>query len=309
MPTATSKPPRRSCGRRAWPRRPPEPIATTPRASSPWPRRPGGCPRQLKSETDFSAKSDDFAGAGPGAGRAGPGQGRGRRLREGRRNRGPQGHPQGEHRVRHGHPLRGGRRRIIDAYLHGGGRGARVLIEGTGIDAETLHEIALHVAFAKPTFLSRDEVPADEVDKARPPLLEITKRRGQARSGVAEDRRGPAQRLVRRAGAARAGRLRREETEDPDEFSATARSPGSSWPRSAAERERSPHAATTTIPLGALAAARRSLKLSGEAFAGEAASASTAHRAASWRGHRRACATTSVSRWRSSSAAATSGGA
>jgi elongation factor Ts len=66
----------------------------------------------------------------------------------------------------------------IDAYLHGGGR-AGVLIEAEGVDAELLHEIALHVAFAKPSFLTRDEVPADAVEKERAALLEITKTEGK----------------------------------------------------------------------------------------------------------------------------------
>ncbi|MEL6981339.1 MAG: translation elongation factor Ts [Actinomycetota bacterium] len=67
---------------------------------------------------------------------------------------------------------------VIDAYLHGGGRSG-VLIEGTGVSPEVLHEVAMHVAFAKPTFLSRDEVPADEVEKERAALLEITKNEGK----------------------------------------------------------------------------------------------------------------------------------
>ncbi len=66
----------------------------------------------------------------------------------------------------------------IDAYVHGGGR-AGVLIEGQGIDAELLHEIALHIAFAKPTYLTRDEIPADEVERERAALLEITKSEGK----------------------------------------------------------------------------------------------------------------------------------
>jgi elongation factor Ts len=67
---------------------------------------------------------------------------------------------------------------VIDAYLHGGGR-MGVLVEGTGVDPEVLHEIALHIAFARPTFLSRDEVPADEVEKEKAALLEITKSEGK----------------------------------------------------------------------------------------------------------------------------------
>lgn len=67
---------------------------------------------------------------------------------------------------------------LIDAYVHGGGR-AGVLVEAKGVDAETLHEIALHIAFAKPTYLSRDEIPADDVERERAALLEITKNEGK----------------------------------------------------------------------------------------------------------------------------------
>lgn len=67
---------------------------------------------------------------------------------------------------------------VIDAYIHGGGK-TGVLIEGTGVDADVLHEIAMHVAFAKPAYLSRDEVPADEVEKEKAALLEITKNEGK----------------------------------------------------------------------------------------------------------------------------------
>jgi elongation factor Ts len=66
----------------------------------------------------------------------------------------------------------------IDAYIHGGGRSG-VLVEGTGVSEEILHEVAMHIAFAKPTFLSRDEVPADEVEREREALLEITKNEGK----------------------------------------------------------------------------------------------------------------------------------
>ncbi|MFT7601440.1 MAG: elongation factor Ts [Acidimicrobiales bacterium] len=67
---------------------------------------------------------------------------------------------------------------LIDAYLHGGGK-AGVLVEGAGIDAGLLHEIALHIAFAKPRFLSRAEVPEEEIEKERAALLEITKQEGK----------------------------------------------------------------------------------------------------------------------------------
>ncbi len=67
---------------------------------------------------------------------------------------------------------------VIDAYVHGGGRSG-VLIEAEGVDADVLHEVAMHVAFAKPSYLSRDEVPAEEIEKEREALLEITKNEGK----------------------------------------------------------------------------------------------------------------------------------
>ncbi len=67
---------------------------------------------------------------------------------------------------------------VIDAYLHGGGK-AGVLVQGEGITPELLHEIAMHIAFAKPKYLSRDEVPADDVERERAALLEITKNEGK----------------------------------------------------------------------------------------------------------------------------------
>ena len=70
---------------------------------------------------------------------------------------------------------------MIDTYLHvQDGRGVNgVMVEGSGVDQETLHQVALHIAFAKPTTLTRAEVPSDLVDKERAALLEITKAEGK----------------------------------------------------------------------------------------------------------------------------------
>ncbi|MFT5203960.1 MAG: elongation factor Ts [Candidatus Aldehydirespiratoraceae bacterium] len=69
----------------------------------------------------------------------------------------------------------------IDTYLHvQDGRGVNaVVVEGTGVSAEDLHQVALHIAFAKPTYLSADEVPEEEATKERASLLEITKAEGK----------------------------------------------------------------------------------------------------------------------------------
>ena len=70
---------------------------------------------------------------------------------------------------------------ILDTYLHSqDGRGVNaVVVEGNGVSQEDLHQVALHVAFAKPTYLSSDEIPADDIEKERVSLLEITKAEGK----------------------------------------------------------------------------------------------------------------------------------
>ena len=66
----------------------------------------------------------------------------------------------------------------VDAYVHGGGRSG-VLIEAVGVSPEVLHEVAMHVAFARPSYLSRDDVPAEEVERERAALLDITRNEGK----------------------------------------------------------------------------------------------------------------------------------
>ena len=70
---------------------------------------------------------------------------------------------------------------VLDSYVHRqDGRGVNaVVVEGSGVDADALHQVALHVAFAKPQFLSATEIPADEIERERAALLEITKAEGK----------------------------------------------------------------------------------------------------------------------------------
>ena len=62
--------------------------------------------------------------------------------------------------------IKAGDGNILDAYLHNqDGRGINaVIVEGSGVDEEALHQVSLHIAFAKPVFLSKDEIPAEEID-------------------------------------------------------------------------------------------------------------------------------------------------
>lgn len=70
----------------------------------------------------------------------------------------------------------------VNAYLHTDqdGRGLNgVVVEGRGVAADILHQVALHIAFAKPSALSRDEIPAEDVQREREAALGVTKAEGK----------------------------------------------------------------------------------------------------------------------------------
>ena len=70
---------------------------------------------------------------------------------------------------------------VIDTYIHRqDGRGVLgVIVELAGGSKELAHDIAVHIAFTKPTFLSRDDVPAAEVADERETLETITRAEGK----------------------------------------------------------------------------------------------------------------------------------
>jgi elongation factor Ts len=70
---------------------------------------------------------------------------------------------------------------VLDSYLHlQDGRGVNaVLVELAGGDRALAHDVAVHIAFAKPPYLDRDEVPPDDVERERQALLDITKAEGK----------------------------------------------------------------------------------------------------------------------------------
>ena len=78
------------------------------------------------------------------------------------------------------------RGQVVDTYLHQqAGRGVNavaVVIEG-GTE-ELAHDIAVHIAFTKPTYLSRDEVPADEVAAERATLETISRNEGKPEAAL-----------------------------------------------------------------------------------------------------------------------------
>ena len=75
---------------------------------------------------------------------------------------------------------------VVDTYLHQqAGRGVNavaVVLEG-GSD-ELAHDIAVHIAFTKPSFLSRDEVPAEEVATERATLETISRNEGKPEAAL-----------------------------------------------------------------------------------------------------------------------------
>jgi elongation factor Ts len=77
---------------------------------------------------------------------------------------------------------------VLGEYLHiQGGRGVNgVLVELEGGTAELAHDIAVHVAFARPKYLSRDDVPAAEVEQERATLETITRNEGKPEAAIAK---------------------------------------------------------------------------------------------------------------------------
>jgi elongation factor Ts len=77
---------------------------------------------------------------------------------------------------------------IIESYAHiQGGRGVNgVIVEMSGASAELAHDIAVHIAFARPKYLTQDEVPADVVAKERETLETITRNEGKPEQAIAK---------------------------------------------------------------------------------------------------------------------------
>jgi len=53
-----------------------------------------------------------------------------------------------------------------------------------GGSQELAHDIALHIAFAKPAYLRRDDVPADEVAAERATVEEISRNEGKPEAAL-----------------------------------------------------------------------------------------------------------------------------
>ncbi|MCU1449620.1 MAG: translation elongation factor Ts [Acidimicrobiales bacterium] len=77
---------------------------------------------------------------------------------------------------------------VLDAYLHiQNERGVNgVIVELQGGDQALAHEIALHIAFARPEYLTREEVPAADIEKERQILEAETRNEGKPEQAIAK---------------------------------------------------------------------------------------------------------------------------
>ena len=79
---------------------------------------------------------------------------------------------------------------VLGSYLHLQGDGDKrrgvngVLVEVAGGTEELAKELALHISFAKPRYLTREEVPAEVIDKERATLEEQTRNEGKPEAAL-----------------------------------------------------------------------------------------------------------------------------
>jgi elongation factor Ts len=59
-----------------------------------------------------------------------------------------------------------------------------VVLAYTGDDAETARSLAQHISFANPTYLAREDVPAEEVEKERQIVTEISRNEGKPEAAL-----------------------------------------------------------------------------------------------------------------------------
>lgn len=75
---------------------------------------------------------------------------------------------------------------VLDFYSHiQGGRGVNgVIVEMAGATQELAHDIAVHIAFARPKYLKKDDVPADVVAAERATLETVTRNEGKPEAAI-----------------------------------------------------------------------------------------------------------------------------
>jgi len=75
---------------------------------------------------------------------------------------------------------------VLGSYLHiQGGRGVNaVLVEMSGATDDLAHDVAVHIGFARPKYLSRDSVPADVLDRERATLEALSRNEGKPEAAL-----------------------------------------------------------------------------------------------------------------------------
>lgn len=75
---------------------------------------------------------------------------------------------------------------VLDSYVHvQNGRGVNaILVQLEGGNPELAHDLAVHIAFGKPSVLSRDEVPAEEAAAERATLEAQTRNEGKPEAAI-----------------------------------------------------------------------------------------------------------------------------
>lgn len=82
--------------------------------------------------------------------------------------------------------MEAGEGEVLDTYLHQqAGRGVNgVIVLLRGGSQELAHDVAVHVAFAKPAYLRREDVPADEVAAERSTVEQISRNEGKPEAAL-----------------------------------------------------------------------------------------------------------------------------
>jgi elongation factor Ts len=82
--------------------------------------------------------------------------------------------------------LEAGPDEVIETYIHNqAGRGVNaVVVVLKGADEEVARELCLHIAFAQPQYLSREDVPQAEIDAERKTIEEITRNEGKPEAAM-----------------------------------------------------------------------------------------------------------------------------
>jgi elongation factor Ts len=141
---------------------------------------------ELKCETDFVAKSEDFIATAEALAEAVAADGEG--AVDSLKDRVDDLKVTLKENIEVGRLVRieAGSGNILDTYLHKqDGRGTvGVAVELAGGTAELAHDIAIHIAFTKPPYLSRDEVPADAAAAERETLTVQTRNEGKPEAAL-----------------------------------------------------------------------------------------------------------------------------